>query len=83
MRGPQDVIAQIYGALGGETFDCSVPHNLTFVIGGRPFPIDPRDFVQPALSDARDGCVANLASTDPPGAGFLYSWSLGDPFLKS
>ncbi|KIP05275.1 hypothetical protein PHLGIDRAFT_30987 [Phlebiopsis gigantea 11061_1 CR5-6] len=83
MRGPQDVVAQIYTTLGGETFDCALPHNLTFVIGGKLFPVDPRDFVLPALSDTRDGCVANLASTDPPGAGFLYSWSLGDPFLKS
>ena len=29
-------------------------------------------------------CVPALAVTDPPGVGgFLYSWSLGDPFLKS
>lgn len=29
-------------------------------------------------------CSFNLAVTDPPGSGgFLYSWSLGDPFLRS
>lgn len=37
--------------------------------------------------DGDDGepmCSFNLAVTDPPGSGgFLYGWSLGDPFLKS
>ena len=83
IRGPQDVIVQIFAALGGENFDCSVPHNLTFIIGGKPFPVDPRDFVHQTFTDSVDQCTAALAVTDPPGKGFLYSWSLGDPFLKS
>lgn len=34
--------------------------------------------------DGEPMCSFNLAVTDPPGSGgFLYSWSLGDPFLKS
>lgn len=85
IRGPQDVIAAITSSLGGETFDCSVPHNLTFLIGGKPFPVDPRDFIHQTMSESNEpACSANLAVTDPPSTdGFLYSWSLGDPFLKS
>ncbi|KAI0354103.1 acid protease [Trametes cingulata] len=94
VRGPQDVLSHIYAQLGLDalgTFDCSVPHNLTFQIGNKLFPIDPRDFAHPApivpgtvypAEEAR--CTPALAATDPPGVGaFLYSWSLGDPFLKS
>ncbi|KAH9849941.1 acid protease [Lenzites betulinus] len=94
IRGPQDVLSSIYALLALDpqgTFDCAVPHNLTFVIGGQPFPVDPRDFAHPATVNpgtvypamaAR--CTPALAPTDPPGwGGFLYSWSLGDPFLKS
>jgi hypothetical protein len=29
-------------------------------------------------------CIAdNIVATDPPGKGALFSWSLGDTFLKS
>ncbi|TFK91305.1 acid protease [Polyporus arcularius HHB13444] len=90
IRGPQDIVGHIY-ALIGDSFDCSIPHNLSFQIGGVQFPVDPRDFAQPAA--VRPGtvypnevarCSPALAATDPPGAGgFMYSWSLGDPFLKS
>lgn len=91
------------------TYPCSKPHTLAFEIGGRMFPVDPRDFGTQVSSsssssssssgddggdgddgDDEDGdgseptCSFNLAVTDPPGSGgFLYSWSLGDPFLKS
>lgn len=83
IRGPQDVIYQIQRILGNSLFECSRPHNLTFQIGGKPFPVDPRDFIHQAFSDSVDLCTPALAITDPPGSGFLYSWSLGDPFLKS
>ncbi|OSC98888.1 acid protease [Trametes coccinea BRFM310] len=94
MRGPQDVLAAIYTHLGLDasgTFDCSTPHNLSFQIGGKQFPVDPRDFAHPAAvtpgtvySDEIARCTPALAPTDPPGnGGFQYSWSLGDPFLKS
>lgn len=95
IRGPQDVVGQITSTLGGDTFDCAIPHNLTFVIAGKPFSVDPRDFVRQspieepfetaeAGGSAAVTCISTLAVTDPPGTpGFLYSWSLGDPFLKS
>lgn len=95
IRGPQDVVGQITSSLGGDTFDCATPHNLTFVISGEPFSVDPRDFVRQspieepfetaeAGGSAAVTCISTLAVTDPPGTpGFLYSWSLGDPFLKS
>ncbi|KAI0684465.1 aspartic peptidase domain-containing protein [Cytidiella melzeri] len=83
IRGPQDVIAEIYDHLGGENFECAKPHTLTFQIGGQMFPVDSRDFVRQSYADTVEWCSANLAITDPPGEGFLYSWSLGDPFIKS
>ena len=85
IRGPEDVIQEIQRLLGSNPFDCSQPHNLTFQIGGKLFPVDPRDFIHQAFSDTVDLCTSALAITDPPspGVGFLYSWSLGDPFLKS
>ncbi|KAI0831827.1 acid protease [Trametes gibbosa] len=94
IRGPQDVLSSIYARLALDpqgTFYCADPHNLTFVIGGQPFPVDPRDFAHPATvnpgtvyPDMAARCTPALAPTDPPGqGGFLYSWSLGDPFMKS
>ena len=66
------------------TFPCSTAHNLSFQIGGKVFPIDPRDFVsQNKTGDAQTCVVSNLVSTDPPSVGALFSWSLGDPFFKS
>jgi hypothetical protein len=71
--------------IGNTTFPCTTPHTLAFQISGRMFPVDPRDFVSQAFADTVADCVANLAVTDIPkvGSGYLYSWSLGDPFLKS
>ncbi|TCD60835.1 hypothetical protein EIP91_009424 [Steccherinum ochraceum] len=89
IRGPQDVLNQIQSMLtsssGSGTFPCSEPQNLTFQIGGKLFPVDPRDFVHQTFTDSVDVCSPALAVTDPPtqGSGFLYGWSLGDPLLKS
>ena len=48
------------------------------------FPVDPRDFVSQKSSGDATTCVAsNIVSTDPPSNGALFSWSLGDPFMKS
>ena len=48
------------------------------------FPVDPRDFVSQKNSGDATTCVANnIVSTDPPSSGALFSWSLGDPFMKS
>ncbi|KAG1851251.1 aspartic peptidase domain-containing protein, partial [Suillus tomentosus] len=85
IRGPPDVISYIQNMLGGPHFACSFPHTLAFQIGGRMFPVDPRDFVNQVHSGDAQVCGANLAQTDVPvlgGGGYLYSWSLGDPFLK-
>ncbi|KAH9913688.1 acid protease [Epithele typhae] len=94
IRGPRDVLTHIAARLG-DTFDCAIPHNLSFLIGGVLFPVDPRDFARPEslindivglnFGPARaQRCTPALAVTDPPGdGGFLYSWSLGVPFLKS
>jgi hypothetical protein len=48
------------------------------------FPVDPLDFMSQAYTDNMSSCLPNLAPTDAPieGKSFLYSWSLGDPFLK-
>ncbi|KZT39855.1 acid protease [Sistotremastrum suecicum HHB10207 ss-3] len=89
IRGPQDVTNQIMTSLTGSTdprrttIPCSASHNLAFQIGGQMFPIDPRDFVSQDVEGNVNRCDPNLVSTDPPSNGFLYSWSLGDPFLKS
>lgn len=84
VRGPRDVVQAMMRVVTGSdtatTYDCSVPHTLSFQIGGSSFPIDPRDFLQ--SGDAKR-CQTNVVATDPPHPGFLYSWSLGDPFFKS
>lgn len=85
IRGPPDVVAQVHTILGGSRFACSPPHSLAFQIGGRLFPVDPRDFISEVRPGDPDLCSANVVSTDVPvsgDAGYLYSWSLGDPFLK-
>ena len=66
------------------TFPCDTPHTLAFKIGGKLFPVDPRDFVSSQSQSGAKVCTAsNVVSTDPPSSGSLFSWSLGDPFLKS
>ena len=85
IRGPPDVVAQIHAMLGGPRFACSPPHTLAFQIGGKFFPVDPRDFVSEVRLGDPDLCAANVMPTDVPvlgGSGYLYSWNLGDPFLK-
>lgn len=56
-----------------------------FQIGGVRFPVDPRDFVSQASgSNGQAACAAgNIVATDAPRSGSLFSWNLGDPFLKS
>ncbi|KAH9949840.1 acid protease [Amylocystis lapponica] len=93
VRGPQDVVHNIlstvspaYAANSNSkaTFPCATPHTLAFQIGGQTFPIDPRDFPVQAQAGNTSTCVAsNIVATDAPAHGALFSWSLGDPFLKS
>ncbi|KAI0029598.1 aspartic peptidase domain-containing protein [Vararia minispora EC-137] len=82
VRGPQDVLSAIYTILGSDTYPCAHAHTLAFSVGGRLFPVDPRDFGSQTYDDTPTICTPNLAPADTPAGGFLYSWSLGDPFLK-
>jgi hypothetical protein len=93
LRGPSDVVQSILGTISpnyspdepsSATLACAKAHNLTFKIGGKMFPIDPRDLPSPVSpNDASDCVVDNLVATDAPGVGALFRWSLGDPFMKS
>jgi hypothetical protein len=93
IRGPQDVVNSVLSSVSSAfaanskaapTFPCNVPHNLTFQIGGKAFPVDPRDFMTQYKGGEVSTCVANnVVATDPPESGALFSWSLGDPFFKS
>ncbi|KXN91588.1 Aspartic protease 3 [Leucoagaricus sp. SymC.cos] len=82
IRGPEDVITEIDHRIG-TSFLCSDVHTLAFSIGGKLFPVDPRDFVFQQFADSVTRCIANVVVTDPPAeGGYLFSWSLGTPFLK-
>ncbi|KAN0127433.1 aspartic peptidase [Lactarius tabidus] len=93
IRGPEDVVNSILSKVSpayaantnaDPTYPCKVPHNLTFQIGGNTFPVDPRDFMSQDKAKDTTTCIAdNIVATDPPGKGALFSWSLGDTFLKS
>jgi len=88
IRGPQDVVNVILKQVAlspnaGPTFPCAVPHDLAFQIGGKTFPVDPRDFMKQNTPHNATACGANISPTDPPSRGALFSWSLGDPFFKS
>ncbi|KAH7108307.1 acid protease, partial [Auriculariales sp. MPI-PUGE-AT-0066] len=70
-----------------STYDCQ-PHSLAFEIGGKLFTVDPRDLVsQNSETEASNAtiCSLNLAARRSPDTdhGFLYSWKLGAPFLRS
>jgi len=84
LRGPSDVVELIYSRLGTDgIFPCSEPHTLAFEIGGKMFPVDPRDFASQAFPNDVQRCNANLVSTDTPRVGgYQFGWSLGVPFLK-
>ncbi|KAI0365408.1 acid protease [Pilatotrama ljubarskyi] len=93
IRGPSDVVSTILqkaspafaaDPTARPTLPCASGHTLAFQIGGKLFPVDPRDFVSQAVAGDAVDCVAdNVVGTDPPGSGALFSWNLGDPFLKS
>ncbi|KAF8582572.1 acid protease [Ramaria rubella] len=91
LAGPQSVISAVYSTLGGNSFGdsqqlpqypCSTPQNLSYVIGGKTFAIDPRDFVSGQFNP-QECTPSSLSPTDPPAPGSLMSWILGDPFMKS
>ena len=71
--------------LSQPTLPCSTAHNLTFQIGGKLFPIDPRDFASPAASGTGTTCIANVRPMDDDLKTDTdqWTWVLGTPFLKS
>ncbi|TBU29956.1 acid protease [Dichomitus squalens] len=93
IRGPQDVVNNIMSTVSPAfaansnaqpTLPCDQPHTLAFQIGGKLFPVDPRDFTSQNKKGDATNCIANnVVGTDAPSTGALFSWSLGDPFLKS
>ncbi|THU99843.1 acid protease [Dendrothele bispora CBS 962.96] len=96
LRGPSDVVSSILSSVSSSfnsrfpvsssnqaILPCNVPRTLAFQIGGKMFPIDPRDFIGEGANDGRSCAADNLVATDPPSRGALFRWSLGDPFMKS
>ncbi|KAJ3771658.1 aspartic peptidase domain-containing protein [Lentinula raphanica] len=94
IRGPSDVVSSILTTVSPNynpasttsipSLDCTAAHTLAFQIGGKMFPVDPRDFISDTKTTNTKTCEAdNVVATDPPGVGALFRWSLGDPFLKS
>ena len=93
IRGPDDVVQDLlttvdpsFGSNSNTaTIPCLDAHTLAFQIGGQMFPVDPRDFITGfASAGEKTSCtVGSVVSTDPPSPGSLFSWSLGDTFLKS
>lgn len=94
IRGPSDVVQNILTTVSPSfnpsstdepVIPCNVPHTLSFQIGGKIFPVDPRDFISPSpiAGDTTNCIVDNVVATDPPSMGALFSWNLGDPFFKS
>lgn len=64
-------------------YPCAEAHSLVFEFSGSQFQVDPRDFGRPVGDAEAKWCVPNFAPTDPPELGnYLYSWSLGEPFLR-
>lgn len=64
-------------------FPCGEVHKLSFEIRGKTFDVDPRDFGRPVGEPKVNWCIPNVAPTDAPElGGYLYSWSLGEPFIR-
>ncbi|CCM03570.1 uncharacterized protein FIBRA_05706 [Fibroporia radiculosa] len=93
IRGPQDVVSNILSTISPAyaansdakpILPCASSHTLAFQIGGEMFPVDPLDLISQNQTENASECVASsVVPTDPPSYGALFSWSLGDPFLKS
>ncbi|KIJ55014.1 hypothetical protein M422DRAFT_42187 [Sphaerobolus stellatus SS14] len=91
LLGPKNTVNALFSQLSTDTadldsnlgpkVDCTKAVNLTYIIGGKPFSVDPRDFLGPQdISDCR---VQLVAATDAPSLRALMSWIIGDPFMKS
>lgn len=83
-----DAINNVLGTHPGVFWDCAHAHNLTFQIGGKLFPLDPRDFytndgrtATECTSSVQDRRLSSSSSGREKSA--PYNWTLGVPFLKS
>ncbi|TFK86551.1 acid protease [Polyporus arcularius HHB13444] len=88
VNGSADVVTALLNKVSSRTLPtlpCDTPHNLTFQIGGKLFPVDPRDFASQAAPGDAKTCVANVGPTDGSADDTvaLWTWVLGTPFLKS
>jgi len=93
LAGPTTVVNTIYESISpdgassfsssdGPQIPCATPIHLSFFIGGKEFPVDPRDFL--GFQPSTEACTAGLLQpTDDPAPTALMSWILGDPFMKS
>ncbi|KIJ46017.1 hypothetical protein M422DRAFT_778570 [Sphaerobolus stellatus SS14] len=79
LRGPANTVQALYSALStdtanfnssnGPSFDCTKAVQLTYVIGGKQFPVDPRDFV--GHQEIKDCTISTVGPTDAPSEGNL------------
>lgn len=82
--GPADVVKAIQDRIGnGGKYDCAKPHTLAFKIGGKIFPVDPRDFFFSADGLLKECTqMVDVKGTPTEGDADQVSWILGDSFLK-
>ncbi|KAF8879079.1 aspartic peptidase domain-containing protein [Gymnopilus junonius] len=94
LRGPADVVTNILSLVSSSydpqafnpvaSLPCNMSRSLAFKIGGKMFPIDPRDFISQLEANNTHTCQAdNIVPTDSPTIGSLYRWSLGTPLFRS
>jgi hypothetical protein len=79
-----EVMLNTIGIEGNSTFaniSCSKAVDLTFIISGKEFKVDPLDFIGGQSSDQHCNS-SNLIPADLPSPGALFSWIIGDVFMK-
>jgi len=92
LAGLQNVVSSIYSSISSSSgssssgntpaIPCGTPVKLTYVTGGKSFPVDPRDFLG-QQSDAEEFNAGSLLPTDAPQLEGPVGWIHGDPFMKS
>ncbi|KAF8262632.1 acid protease [Lactarius quietus] len=66
---------------GFYTIPCDFDTDVSFVFGGRPFPVSPRSFNLGSVTNSKNRCVGGIMYLPPPDApGF---WTMGDLFLQN